>query len=210
MSQSDEENKNKVIKILLLGDSNVGKTSIFNRYYTNKFKGNYSSSIGVDFQTKNYNYKDKNYSVHIFDTAGQERFRSITESYYHMGDGIFLVFDLTNQNSLNSIPQWIESINEKVKNKKFIILGNKDDLKRNQISELDINEVLEEFNDIKYIKVSAKDGTNIQKAFEEMIDLLDDDNNEEEEDEKKNNEKPTSKLKKKNYNINDKKQMKCC
>ena len=59
-----------------------------------------------------------------------------------MGDGIFLVFDLTNQNSLNSIPQWIESINEKVKNKKFIILGNKDDLKRNQISELDIDLII--------------------------------------------------------------------
>jgi small GTP-binding protein len=77
----------KKYNLLLLGDSNVGKTSIFMKYTQNEFKGNYNSSIGIDFQIKNINYKDKNYSLQIYDTAGQERFRGITKSYYRLARG---------------------------------------------------------------------------------------------------------------------------
>ena len=105
-------NTKKKLKIIMIGDTNVGKTSIFNRFIYNRFEENQGASIGVDFSTKNYKYKNKNYSITLFDTAGQERFRAIIKSYYHMGQGIFLVFDLSNNNSLNSIPTWIESIKE--------------------------------------------------------------------------------------------------
>lgn len=217
MKEEEEgKKKDKEIKILLLGDSSVGKTSIFNRYWKNEFKGNYISSIGVDFQTKIENYKGKKYSMQIFDTAGQERFRSITESYFHLGKGIFIVFDLTNKNSLNNVSTWIELVKEKVENPKFIILGNKDDLTNKQISEDDINEVLAKFSDIKYIRVSAKTGKNIKKAFEAMIDLLDNDieNIENNEDDliiiTNKNEKPKKKPKKININKYGRNQMKCC
>ena len=90
----------KEIKLLLLGESNVGKTSIFNRYIYNKITKNTASSIGVDFETKIINYKNQNYKIRLFDTAGQERFQSITYNYYHMGDGFLIVFDLTNEHSL--------------------------------------------------------------------------------------------------------------
>ena len=173
-----DDKKIEEIKILLLGDSGVGKTSIFKRYTNYEFKGNYNSSIGVDFQTKIIERKKKKYKLHIFDTAGQERFRSITKSYFNMGEYFFVIFDLANQNSLNSIPIWVEQIQEIKENPIFIILGNKKDLKNKLISDEEIYEVLEtinkntfEVNDKNFLKVSAKEGKNIDEAFDIMIDL---------------------------------------
>ena len=139
------------ISIILVGDTNVGKTSIFKRYYKNEFKASKNATIGVEFEAKEFKYKGQNYSIQIFDTAGQERFRSLTESYFHLGDGAFVVFDLTNKNSLISISGWIKNVIEKKPNVKMIILGNKDDLKDRQIPEDEINEVLEENNISNYI-----------------------------------------------------------
>ena len=164
----------KKCSIILLGDTEVGKTSIFNRYINDKFEENNNASIGVEFTLKSYKYKDKNYSLQIFDTAGQERFRSITQSYYRLGDGVFIIFDLTNKKSLDSIKDWIKSLNEFNKKIKIMILGNKDDLD-NKISDNEINNILNEFN-MNYLKVSAKNGNNIDKAFNQMIELIDNDN----------------------------------
>ena len=177
-----KENVPKEIKILLFGNSGVGKTAIFTRFYKNKFDGNLSSSIGVDFQTKMIKYKNKEYSIHLFDTAGEERFRSVTTSYFHMADYFMLVFDLTNKNSLNAIPEWIESLKENVEKPKFMILGNKSDLERNQIQDDEINDVLEgkdnfKINGENFIKVSAKNGKNINEAFTCLLDFIDQDKN---------------------------------
>ena len=178
MSKQKEKNPLMKISIILVGDTNVGKTSIFKRYYNKEFKESKNATIGVEFQSKEFKYNGKKYSIQIFDTAGQERFRSLTESYFHLGDGAFVVFDLTNKNSLISISQWMKDIKEKKPDIKILVLGNKDDLKNKQISEEEINETLEEYNISKYIRVSAKNGTNIEKAFEEMINLFENDNNE--------------------------------
>ena len=129
----------KEFKILFLGESGVGKTSIFKRYLYNKFDEAMGSTIGVELDTKIINYKNKEYSITLFDTTGQERFKSITQSYYHMGEGYFVVFDLTNKNSLTAIDEWIGSIQEYTKNPKIIILGNKDDLKKIRNQEEYIN-----------------------------------------------------------------------
>ena len=178
MSKQKEKNPLMKISIILVGDTNVGKTSIFKRYYNKEFKESKNATIGVEFQSKEFKYNGKKYSIQIFDTAGQERFRSLTESYFHLGDGAFVVFDLTNKNSLISISEWVKDVKEKKPDIKMLILGNKDDLKNKQISEEEINETLEEYNISKYIRVSAKNGTNIEKAFEEMINLFENDNNE--------------------------------
>ena len=192
------------ISIILVGDTNVGKTSIFKRYYKNEFKASKNATIGVEFEAKEFKYKGQKYSIQIFDTAGQERFRSLTESYFHLGDGAFVVFDLTNKNSLISISGWIKNVIEKKPSVKMIILGNKDDIKDRQIPEDEINEVLEENNISNYIRVSAKNGTNIEKAFEEMIDLFENNNNEDENNE--NGKVKGQKLE----NKTAKKKLSCC
>ena len=140
-------NNFKEYKILLLGESNVGKTTIFNRYIFDRLDKNQGSTIGVDFEAKNFKYKNQTYSIKLFDTAGQERFQSITKAYYHMGDGFLIVFDLTNENSLKAIGDWISSLKEDKKEFKFLIIGNKNDLK-NQIPENVINEYLKDYKDI--------------------------------------------------------------
>ena len=203
-----KENVPKEIKVLLFGNSGVGKTSIFTRFYNNKFDGNVNSSLGVDFQTKVIKHKNKEYSIHLFDTAGEERFRSVTTSYFHMADYFMLVFDLTNKNSLNAIPEWIESLKENVEKPKFMILGNKSDLERNQIQDDEINDVLEgkdnfKINGENFMKVSAKNGKNINEAFDYLLDLIEQNRNE-------FDEEPTIIRKKANKLINNKKKTGCC
>ena len=193
------------VKLLLCGNSGVGKTSIFKRYYENKFEGNYTTSIGIDFQTKEIKYNDKLYSVHLIDTAGEERFRSITSSYFRMAEYYLLVFDLTNKNSLMALSSWIESLKEHIEKPKYIILGNKSDLEKNVIPDEEINEVLNDkvnlkINDENFIKVSAKTGENINKAFEYILNIIEQTNDKDEQIIKQ----PIKKVK-----IN-KKKMKCC
>ena len=148
MKKETIKGKNKEVKILLLGDSGVGKTSIFKRYIKDEYEGNKTATVGVEFSTKDFIYKNENYKIQLLDTAGQERFRGITKSYYHMGDYYFIVFDLTNKNSLDSLSTWLESLKDEKENPKFIILGNKDDLKNNQIPEDEINKALEKLDNI--------------------------------------------------------------
>ena len=193
------------VKLLLCGNSGVGKTSIFKRYYENKFEGNYTTSIGIDFQTKEIKYNDKLYSVHLIDTAGEERFRSITSSYFRMAEYYLLVFDLTNKNSLMALSSWIESLKEHIEKPKYIILGNKSDLEKNVIPDEEINEVLNDkvnlkINDENFLKVSAKTGENINKAFEYILNIIEQTSDKDEQIIKQ----PIKKVK-----IN-KKKMKCC
>ena len=193
------------VKLLLCGNSGVGKTSIFKRYYENKFEGNYTTSIGIDFQTKEIKYNDKLYSVHLIDTAGEERFRSITSSYFRMAEYYLLVFDLTNKNSLMALSSWIESLKEHIEKPKYIILGNKSDLEKKLIPDQEINEVLNDkdnlkINDENFLKVSAKTGENINKAFEYILNIIEQTSDKDEQIIKQ----PIKKVK-----IN-KKKMKCC
>ena len=203
-----EKEKPKEFKILLLGESDVGKTSIFKRYLFNNYEEKMMSTIGVESETKILNYNNKNYSITLIDTTGQERFKSITKSYYHMGDGFFIVFDLTNEDSLNAIEEWIDSIRENKENPKIIILGNKDDLKKNRISEEIINNQLEKYKNMIFIKTSAKTNHNIKEAIKKMIDLLENNINFEKHREENKEKKENITLSKKNFKKNKKER--CC
>ena len=179
MNKQKENNLVKLFKIVLVGDTGVGKTSIFLRYHKNTFNGNHIATVSIDFEVKNIKYNNKDYLIKIFDTAGQERFKSMITPYFHMADGFFIVFDLTNKNSLDSVYQWIELINENNKNPKFIILGNKDDLEDNKLNDNEINDVLnkiDNYNNKLFYKVSAKEGKNLTKVFNKMLELLDNKN----------------------------------
>ena len=167
------------IKLLLLGETGVGKTSIMHRFAKNKYEDLKSSTIGIDYETKIIKYKDKSYKIQLFDTAGQEKYKSIIKGYYHIGKGFFVVFDLTNENSLNSVHDWIKEIQEICKDPDpiIIILGNKNDLQNIRISDDIIKNKLENYKNKIYIETSAKENTNITHAFEQMIELVEKDDN---------------------------------
>ena len=131
------ENKMIEIKLILLGDAGVGKTSIMQRISKNKYEDTKDPTIGIKSETKIIKYKDKNYRIQLLDTAGQEKFKSIISGFYRLGKGFFVVFDLTNENSLNSVQNWIKEIQEKSPEPDpiIIILGNKNDLQNIRISD---------------------------------------------------------------------------
>lgn len=162
-------------KIILLGETNAGKTTLFNKFTLDKNSYNYISTITVDNETKTIEYKNKKYSITLYDTAGQERFRSITQAYYHMADGFFIMFDITDEKSLLAVKNWINEIQNSNCSKIFLILGNKDDLD-NKISDNNINEALGN-NKHLLLKTSAIQNINVKEAIEKIIDLIEHEDN---------------------------------
>jgi len=170
----DKKNeRNLTFKIITLGDSGVGKTSIINRYVNNTFNDNTASTIGMNNQKKDvfFNKKEK-VSLHLIDTCGQEKYRALTRSYLQNTDAVLFVFAFNDKESFDNIKEWMNLFyeNNKIKEKPQILLGNKSDLK----SEIDEN-LIDEFvknNNIKYIKTSAKDKININESIEEMGKIL--------------------------------------
>jgi small GTP-binding protein len=139
MSKKQNE---KAIRLLTLGNSMVGKSSIILRYIENKFYDSYISTIGVDFFKKMVNIQKKEYQLHIFDSAGQEKYKSISKQYYHRSEGIMLVFDLTSKSSFDSILNWIEDIeNGAEKGIPIVLVGNKSDLVDREVSKEEAEEL---------------------------------------------------------------------
>ena len=161
-------------KIILIGDPGVGKTSIMSKFILNEFKTSYQSTLGVEFKSKEI-YMDNTYCARlkIWDTCGQERFRSITRQYFKNSDGVFLVFDLTNKETTKKLNIWLKDISDNISDDCVIfIIGNKMDVKTRDIS---ISEEAKQFaNDKKlnYYEVSAKTGTGVSNAFEKMTKKL--------------------------------------
>lgn len=163
------------LKLLIIGESNVGKTSILQRFIENKFETSFSTTIGIDFRSKTIQVDEKEIELQIWDTAGQERFFSITRSYYRGSDGIFLTFDLSSEGSFNSLNKWIGEIKDKVDEKvPIFLLGNKKDLldgteqEINQLKTITkIKEISEELK-VSWYATSAKSGENIEEIFMDM------------------------------------------
>ena len=123
------------IKLLLVGDSGVGKTNILTRFSKNEFNHNTKSTIGVEFGTKILNIKDHNIKLQIWDTAGQERYKSITVAYYKGSKGAIIVYDITRKESFNNILTWLNDIkNNADKDIVIILVGNKCDLIDREVS----------------------------------------------------------------------------
>ena len=161
------------LKIILLGDSAVGKTSIIGRYVNNSFDGTYKCTIQVEKTVKVLN-EDENTSIrlNIWDTVGQEKYKALTRQYYHDSDGAFIVFDLTSRESFDNIKNWINDLKSYgSEDTNIIILGNKSDEKnKREISEEEIKNQLN--NDYIYLDVSAKTGNNISLAFDKLKKLI--------------------------------------
>ena len=168
----NEENYYYLFKIILIGDSGVGKSSIMKRYTDNTYNDTFLSTIGVDFIIKNIRFDDddKIAKLQIWDTAGQERFKTFTSSYYRGIHGAIICYDVTERNSFNNIKKWINELNfnTSINKSQIVLVGNKNDIddKRRVFK----NEGLELANryQIKFIEVSAKDNYKIEDIFTKL------------------------------------------
>ena len=156
--------KQKDLKIIVVGDRGVGKTALLYRYSDNKFTTDQISTIGVDFKSKDITIEGQQIKLQIWDTAGQEKFRSLTQNYYKGAHGAFVVFAVNEVDSFDQIKYWVDALKEKEPLINIILLGNKIDLPRNINREDAENKAKE--NNIRYFEVSAKSGANINEAFE--------------------------------------------
>lgn len=157
-----------LFKLLIIGDSGVGKSSILTRFTENDYSSNYISTIGVDFKIKTLIIDDKYIKLQIWDTAGQERFRSLSAAYYRGCHGIILVFDVTNMESFTNISVWW---NEKSKyahpDANIVLVGNKIDAPNRVVTKEDALSLAESKN-IPYVETSAKSADNIDQMFFDM------------------------------------------
>jgi Ras-related protein Rab-7A len=168
------------LKIIVIGDLNVGKTSLINRYVYNSFSEKYKATIGVDLFKKDLKYKNNKVCLQIWDTAGVERFQAVTPSFYRGSDACVLVFDLTNNKSFENLEQWIDEFliyaNPHDPDKfPFILLGNKSDLITPDLNTAINQSRIEKFcklKKIKYFSVSAKNNDNIFNSFNYLITIL--------------------------------------
>lgn len=164
MMQLTDMEYDYLVKVLLIGEPGVGKSTFCSKLNSGDFIDSYSSTIGVDFFCIYTNIDSKVYKLQIWDTAGQERFRSITRSYYRNAKIILLMFDLTEYDT-NSIKKWLNEINNFCKNEyKIILIGNKLDLGKN-IDDVLLNNLIKEYN-LNYIELSVKNNDNFKNFFE--------------------------------------------
>ena len=162
------------IKIGLLGNSGVGKTSLIRRFVVDKYEDNFISTIGVDYFDKELIINNKKIKLLIQDTSGQERFRSISKNYYKNVNGMIFVFDVTNSESFNEgIKYWLTECDNEIKDCKKILVGNKIDLREDMRG---INQEkaqkFAESKQMKYFETSAKTGTNVNIIFKELVELI--------------------------------------
>ena len=170
------ENNNNLpeikLKLLIIGDSNVGKTSMLLNYTDNYFPESHLATIGVEYKVKELTTKDYNITLQIWDTAGQERFRSITKSFFRNTNGIIFVYDVTSRKSFHSVKDWIKDSELHDSGFEKILVGNKIDLKDQREVKFDELKELGLKKRIDVMEVSAKERINIDEAFQKIVDLI--------------------------------------
>ena len=165
-----------VYKVLLLGDSSVGKTCFLLRYCDKSFQDAHLSTIGLDYRLKTMTLQNnKSIKLQIWDTAGQDRFRAITKNYYKGANGIILIYDVTSIQTYENVKNWISQIREESNPNVIIYLvGNKIDVPEEQklVKTEDGQKIADEYK-LPFNEASAKDGTNINEIFQELLEEID-------------------------------------
>jgi len=163
--------KKVLLKVIVLGDSGVGKTSLMNQYVNKKFSGQYKATIGADFLTKEVIVDDRIVTMQIWDTAGQERFQSLGQAFYRGADCCVLVFDVSLTKSFKSLDIWrdeflVQASPRDPENFPFVVLGNKIDLENRAITTKRAQQWCQGKNNIPYFETSAKEAINVEQAFQ--------------------------------------------
>uniref|UniRef100_A0A2P2JLV5 GTP-binding family protein n=2 Tax=Rhizophora mucronata TaxID=61149 RepID=A0A2P2JLV5_RHIMU len=155
-----------VFKIVLIGDSSVGKSQLLARFTRNEFNIDSKATIGVEFQTKTLVIDQKTVKAQIWDTAGQERYRAVTSAYYRGSVGAMLVYDITKRQSFDHVAKWLEELREHADNNIVVMLiGNKSDLRTLQAVPTEDAKEFAQKENIFFMETSALEATNVESAF---------------------------------------------
>lgn len=158
-----------LFKLLLIGDSGVGKSCLLLRFADDSYLDSYISTIGVDFKIRTVEQDGKTIKLQIWDTAGQERFRTITSSYYRGAHGIIVVYDVTDQESFNNVKQWLNEIDRYAsENVNKLLVGNKSDLSDKKVVSSETAKAFADEIGIPFMETSAKNASNVEQAFMAM------------------------------------------
>lgn len=168
-----DQNYDYMFKMLIIGNSSVGKTSFLFRYVDGSFSSNFVSTVGIDFKVKVVFRGDKRYKLQIWDTAGQERYRTITTAYYRGAMGFILMYDITNEESFNAVQDWLTQIQTYASENSLIILvGHKCDMKDERVISTERGQQLAQQLGVKFFETSAKENINVKVVFDEMVDMI--------------------------------------
>ncbi|KAJ3535884.1 hypothetical protein NMY22_g6282 [Coprinellus aureogranulatus] len=167
--------RSALLKVIILGDSGVGKTSLMNQYVNKRFSNQYKATIGADFLTKSVDVEDQQVTIQLWDTAGQERFQSLGVAFYRGADCCVLVFDVNSSKSFQALESWrdeflIQASPNDPDEFPFVVLGNKvdvDDSKR-QVSQKRAMAWCQAKGNLPYFETSAKEAINVEQAFQSV------------------------------------------
>ena len=169
----EEENYNMIFKIVLVGDSGVGKTNLLLRYLKNEFNTQTKATVGVEFGNTKVQIDNALIKAQIWDTEGQERYRSITSAYYKGAHGALIVYDITRKDSFDSVEKWLSDLKNNGEEKMVIMaIGNKCDMVNERVISTEEGEAKAQRNNIAFLETSALNATNVAKAFDVLIQKL--------------------------------------
>uniref|UniRef100_A0A6G1S7E1 Ras-related protein Rab-3 n=1 Tax=Aceria tosichella TaxID=561515 RepID=A0A6G1S7E1_9ACAR len=173
MNSTTDQHFDYMFKILIIGNSSVGKTSFLFRYADDSFTSAFVSTVGIDFKVKTVIRKEKRMKLQIWDTAGQERYRTITTAYYRGAMGFILMYDVTNEDSFNSVQDWVTQIKTySWDNAQVILVGNKSDIERDRVISYDRGKQLADQLGLEFFETSAKENINVKNVFERLVDII--------------------------------------
>ena len=185
----EEEGYDFIFKVLLLGNSDVGKSSLLLRYVDSVWNDAFVPTIGVDFKVKTLNINDKKIKMQIWDTAGQERFRTVVATYFRGAHGILLLYDVTNKDSFKNLENWLIEIEKNAQEKVLkILIGNKCDLTDDREITTEEGKAFALRNGMEFMETSAKMNTNVTEAFETLGKLMIEFNSKGNQETQKNND----------------------
>jgi Ras-related protein Rab-1A len=164
---SNNQEYDYLFKLLLIGNSSVGKSSLLVRFVDDIWEENFVPTIGVDFKLKTLDVNGKKVKLQIWDTAGQERFKNITASYYRGGNGVLVVYDITDRDSFTNLTSWLIEIEKNANKNVFkLLIGNKNDLESERKVTTEEGKEFADSNGMKFIETSAKTADKVYEAFE--------------------------------------------
>ncbi|KAK7099720.1 hypothetical protein V1264_022785 [Littorina saxatilis] len=168
-----DQNFDYMFKLLIIGNSSVGKTSFLFRYADDSFTSAFVSTVGIDFKVKTVFRQDKRVKLQIWDTAGQERYRTITTAYYRGAMGFILMYDVTNEESFNAVQDWCTQIKTHAwSNASVVLVGNKCDLEESRVVNQSRGQDLAQDLGLEFFETSAKENINVKAVFERLVDII--------------------------------------